>query len=367
MAEPEPKLLEEANRQLVICNACRYCEGLCPVFRAVETRRDFAKGDVYYLANLCHDCRACYYACMFTPPHEFAINIPQILSEARLESYKEWSWPSLLGRAFKEPRIALLLADVAVLATVIVALVWIGPRGLVVPHTGAGAFYAIVPYLAMVIPALALFFFGIAVWLRGAMRSWTETDGAPGTLVTVKAIVEALGAILSLRHLEGGGPGCTYPEERPSGARRIHHQFVFWGFLADLVSTTLAFVYQDFLHRLPPYPLASAPVIFGSAGGVLLIVGAAGLMGMKKGSDREPAYERAYSMDYTFLGILVLTALTGLLTLSFRTTSALGSLLVLHLGLVAALFITAPYGKFVHAVYRSLALVRYYAERQKAK
>ena len=72
-------------------------------------------------------------------------------------------------------------------------------------------------------------------------------------------------------------------------------------------------------------------------------------------------------MDYTFLGILVLTALTGLLTLSFRTTSALGSLLVLHLGLVAALFITAPYGKFVHAVYRSLALVRYYAERQKAK
>ena len=137
------------------------------------------------------------------------------------------------------------------------------------------------------------FFFGIAVWLRGAMRSWTETDGAPGTLVTVKAIVEALGAILSLRHLEGGGPGCTHtPEERPSGARRIHHQFVFWGFLADLVSTTLAFVYQDFLHRLPPYPLASAPVIFGSAGGVLLIVGAAGLMGMKKGSDREPRTNR---------------------------------------------------------------------------
>ena len=67
------------------------------MFRAIETRRDFEKGDVFYLANLCHDCRACYYACMFTPPHEFAINIPQILSEARVESYKQWSWPGFLG------------------------------------------------------------------------------------------------------------------------------------------------------------------------------------------------------------------------------------------------------------------------------
>src|SRR5271169_733065 len=132
----EVNLFEEANRQLVICNACRYCEGLCPVFRAIETRRDFEKGDVFYLANLCHDCRACYYACMFTPPHEFAINIPQILSEARVESYKQWSWPSLLARSFKEPRIALLLADFVVLLVIILALVLIGPSRLFTAYTG---------------------------------------------------------------------------------------------------------------------------------------------------------------------------------------------------------------------------------------
>ena len=86
--------LEEANRQLDICNACRYCEGYCAVFQAIETRREFTKGRVFYLANLCHDCRACFYACMYTPPHEFAINIPRLLSETRVSTYRRWSWPS---------------------------------------------------------------------------------------------------------------------------------------------------------------------------------------------------------------------------------------------------------------------------------
>ena len=37
-----------------ICNACRYCEGLCAVFPAMEMRRNFNAADLNYLANLCH-------------------------------------------------------------------------------------------------------------------------------------------------------------------------------------------------------------------------------------------------------------------------------------------------------------------------
>ena len=361
---PELKLFEEANRQLVICNACRYCEGLCPVFRAIETRRDFVQGDVFYLANLCHDCRACYYACMFTPPHEFAINIPEVLSEARTESYKQWSWPGILGRAFKQPGISLVLAAIAGLVVIFLALVLLGPPPLFSSHTGPGAFYAVVPYWAMVIPAVVLFFYGIAVWIRGTARSWIETDDKPGQPLSAKALLQATGAALGLRYLQGGGPGCSYPEERPSASRRIFHSFVFWGFVSDFVSTTLAFIYQDFLHQLPPYPIASGPVLFGAVGGVLLIIGTAGLIWFKWKSDRAPALARAYSMDYAFLFLLGLTAATGMLTLIFRDTAALGSLLVLHLAFIAALFITAPYGKFVHFLYRTLALVRYYVERE---
>jgi citrate/tricarballylate utilization protein len=215
----------------------------------------------------------------------------------------------------------------------------------------------------MVVPALAIFSFGLAIWLRGGIRFRAETSSASRPPLTGKALREATGAVLGLRYLQGGGPGCTYPGEVPSAWRRIYHSFVFWGFLSDFVSTTVAFIYQDFLHELPPYRLLSAPVIFGTVGGVLLALGTAGLTRFKWKSDRVPAEPRTYAIDYTFLITLGLTALTGLLTLAFRATPALGSLLVLHLASVAALFMTAPYGKFVHALYRSLALLRYYAER----
>ena len=39
----------------------------------------------------------------------------------------------------------------------------------------------------------------------------------------------------------------------------------------------------------------------------------------------------------------------------------MGALLVVHLGAVLALFLTLPYGKFVHGIYRAAALMKYAA------
>ena len=69
-------ILEEADRLMTVCNSCRYCEGLCAVFPAMEMRRSFSDGDLNYLANLCHGCGACYTDCQFSPPHEFNVNVP---------------------------------------------------------------------------------------------------------------------------------------------------------------------------------------------------------------------------------------------------------------------------------------------------
>jgi citrate/tricarballylate utilization protein len=96
---------------------------------------------------------------------------------------------------------------------------------------------------------------------------------------------------------------------------------------------------------------------------VALIIGTGGLIYFKLQSDRAPAAAAASGMDYVFLVTLGLTALTGMLTLIFRETAAMGSVLVLHLACIAGLFISAPYGKFVHAIYRTLALIRYEIEQ----
>src|SRR6185503_18167772 len=96
-------------------------------------------------------------------------------------------------------------------------------------------------------------------------------------------------------------------------------------------------------------------------------IGTIGLLYLKWRSDRAPADSSMLGMDVAFLALLFLTSFTGLLLLALRETAAMGTLLVIHLGVVAGLFITAPYGKFAHVVYRYAALVRYSIEQRRAE
>jgi citrate/tricarballylate utilization protein len=81
---------------------------------------------------------------------------------------------------------------------------------------------------------------------------------------------------------------------------------------------------------------------------------------------RDPALvdRKRTGMDVAFILMLFLTSLSGMALLLWRDSGAMGPLLALHLGVVFALFITMPYGKFVHGIYRYVALVRYARERR---
>jgi citrate/tricarballylate utilization protein len=98
-----------------------------------------------------------------------------------------------------------------------------------------------------------------------------------------------------------------------------------------------------------------------------MIVGTSGLIWFKIHGDPTPAAAGATGIDYIFLVTLGLAAISGMLTLALRNSSAMGITLTLHLALVAALFICAPYGKFVHVVYRFLALVRNRVEQASSR
>lgn len=68
-------------------------------------------------------------------------------------------------------------------------------------------------------------------------------------------------------------------------------------------------------------------------------------------------------MDYAFIAQLFLAAVTGLALMVFRETPALATLLVIHLAVILSLFITMPFGKFVHGLYRLGALIKYAKEK----
>lgn len=357
-------LLRDAQRQLEICNACRYCEGVCSVFPAIERRRAFTAGDVGYLAHLCHDCRACYYVCPFAPPHEFGVNIPLLMATVREQTYTEYAWPRWLARrvADRGPGLAVILLACLLIA-VVASVIWAGPGVLSTARTGPGAFYHVIPWIWMFGPASLLTVTGIAAVFIGMVRYWHDIGASLPRAGDIGSLFRGIGDALRLRNLEGGGPGCDYPTEVPSMSRRWSHHLVFYGFVASFVSTILAFVYQEILGILPPYDYLSLPVLFGLFGGIGMTVGGIGLLILKVRADPAPASASMLIRDYAFLMVLLLLGVTGLLLLFLRETVVMGLLLDLHLAIVLAFYITAPYGKLVHAVYRTAALVRDQMER----
>ena len=377
--------LAEAERLMTICNACRYCEGLCAVFPAMELRRTFADGDLDYLANLCHSCSACYHDCQFSPPHEFAVNVPKVLAEVRSESYARYAWPAALQPVFRRNGLWIALVT-ALLVTLFLLGLFLanGTDEVFAAHRSPESFYALVPHGVMVALFGPAFLYALFAMFMGARAFWRDTGdrdvdesaapsarpAAAGTVATPASGADfgrAARDAATLRYLDGGGEGCMNADESPNDTRRRWHHLTFYGFLLCLASTSIATLYHYLLGRVAPYPWWDLPVVLGTLGGIGLVAGPIGLMRAKR--RRAPAVrgDDRFGMDIAFLAMLFATGLTGLLLLFLRATPALGVLLAVHLGVVMALFLSMPYGKFVHGLYRYLALARHARERRAAR
>ncbi|MFO1306513.1 MAG: tricarballylate utilization 4Fe-4S protein TcuB [Burkholderiales bacterium] len=348
--------LEEGRRLASICNACRYCEGYCAVFPALERRLEFADNDLRYLANLCHNCGACLTACQYAPPHEFALNLPRNLARIRAQAYRDFAWPAGLGSLYGRG-VGTWLAIAAIFCAVFLAAM----RGRVA--SSPGAFYDVMPHtlMALVFGAAGLFVAVALVAMFGkGWRDMGETGAVDG-----KAVMLAVHDAASLKHLGGGGEGCAAGEGPPSTLRRGLHHATAYGFALCFAATVVATFYHYVLRWPAPYPVSSLPVVLGIVGGVGLVVGTAGLAWLAHRRDREFTDPAQASANAALLLLLFLTSVTGLALLAWRDTGAMSSLLAIHLGIVLALFVAFAYGKFVHAVHRFAALLRYAVERRR--
>ncbi|TMG80956.1 MAG: tricarballylate utilization 4Fe-4S protein TcuB, partial [Betaproteobacteria bacterium] len=342
-------LVEEGQRMASICNACRYCEGFCAVFPALERRLTFAEGDLAYLANLCHDCGSCYYACQYAPPHEFQVNFPKMLADVRMETYRKYAWPGPLAAAFERNGAIVGLVAAASLALFLCAMVlFIDPTVMFSGHVdSAGSFYAVISHRTMAWTFGIVFLFVVIALGASFMRFWRDTEESVGALFSPGPLSQSVDDALRLSYLAGGGDGCTYPDETPSHARRWFHHLTFYGFMLCFAATCVATIYHYGFGWTAPYAFSSVPVLLGTAGGIGLLIGPTGLLWLKAKRDPVLAAQKQAGMDVGFLTLLLLSSGSGLLLLALRESSAMGVLLGIHLGVIMALFVTLPYGKFV--------------------
>ena len=358
-----PTPFDDAKWQLGICNSCRYCAGYCPVWPALERRVDLKPADVTHLANLCHDCRDCYLACMYTPPHEFNVNPPKMFAAERTATYERFIWPAARLRGVSAP--ATVGSAVIVMAALLAVLSVCSVGGGALT-SGTGSVYGVIRHDLLLVLVGAPAVYSMLVLAAAAARYWRFTHGSMRDLLDARSWKTALAEAATLRHQAGASGGCAYPGERPASARRLAHQFVMVGFTLTIISTLSAAVEQYAVGTLPPYPYLSAPVISGTFGGLLQVVGCIELIRLKRLSDPGQSTSVMRRADFAFLWALFALNGTGLLVLALRSTPAFGAVLVVHLAAVMVAFAVAPYTKFVHFIFRLLAIYKNVLETKDA-
>jgi len=355
---------KEVARQLQICNGCRYCEGFCAVFPAMTRRLEFGKADIHYLANLCHNCGACLHACQYAPPHEFAINVPKSMATVRGQTYADYAWPKALGGLYKSNGLTVSMALAVSLSLFLILAIqsngtlWGGPV--------ENGFYAIFPHNLMVSMFAPIFLWSVLALALGVTKFWREvTPATSGAPLSAPAVAEAAHDALQLKYLGGGhGDGCNNEDDAFTLARKRMHHLTFYGFMLCFAATSVATVYHYAFDWPAPYDFFSLPKILGTVGGIALTVGTLGLWRLNLARDPQHGDVQQRPMDRGFIALLFFISVTGLALMLSKNTAAMPVLLAVHLGMVMALFLTLPYGKFAHGIFRTAALLRFAVEKR---
>ncbi|WP_430471210.1 tricarballylate utilization 4Fe-4S protein TcuB [Thalassospira lucentensis] len=357
---------QEAARVMSICNACRYCEGHCAVFQAMEFRLEFNSDTVDYLSNLCHNCGACYHNCQYAPPHEFALNVPAAMAELRQENYGVYAWPGFMGKLFANNGLWVSILSIVVITLFIAGTAILSGADFFAQHDNG--FYGVISHnvLAGTFGAVGLF---VLIALTASVTKFWRTMRLPSPLkLDYPRVFQGMKDALTLKYLDGGnGQGCSYPDETPSMARRWYHQMTFWGFMLCFAATSSGTIMHYGLDLPAPYGYLSLPKLFGISGGIGLIVGPIGLLHLKAKADPVPKGKSNKGMDVSFLFLLLMTSITGLGLMLVKETALVGVVLSLHLGVVMTLFLSMPYGKFIHGFYRLVALMVFAVEKNDHK
>jgi quinone-modifying oxidoreductase subunit QmoC len=289
---------------------------------------------------LCHQCNDCSARCpRDAKPGDALQAMRAILVErvaaprfmGRLVARAGATWPILLG-----------------LPVLFWALYVRAVNGFAVPRMPL-AYGDVVPVwmiYSVFLPAGAFALLAAALGARRVWVAWGEGATRNGSLL------QGLGAvaldILAHRRF------ATCSAARP---RRLGHLLLLWGFAGALATTSLLGVAMDVFGVATPLPQRHPIKLLGNVSAVLLVAGIGWLVVNRLTRPRAAGASRAF--DTFLLALVVLLVLSGVGAeigrYAFPAPLAL-AVYVVHLGAVLSLFLTFPFSKLAHALYRSLAM-----------
>jgi quinone-modifying oxidoreductase subunit QmoC len=297
---------------------------------------------------LCHQCTDCSERC----PRDAKPG--NVLGSLRATVIRKLAFPGFMGSLVGNARVTwplLLLAPLLFWGILLVAMGYFPVDAEHLLGRGEhGGYAAIVPHWLL----YAVYFpiagwVTLAAWISGT-RLWKAMGrGVERKRSFVAGCIEIVKDVLV--HQSFGS--CTTVQ-----TRRWGHLLLFWGFVGAAVTSGLLVFGIYVLHDPMPYPQFHPFKILGNLSAVSLVAGGIMLMASRFSSHR--ALIKTTAFDAFFIFVAASVILTGVITEVVRLAAmptAAFVIYTLHLGVVMTLFLTFPYSKFAHMVYRTLALV----------
>jgi quinone-modifying oxidoreductase subunit QmoC len=286
---------------------------------------------------LCHNCGECTAQC------PKGARPGDVLAALRREAIKGFAFPQFMGGLVAHPWG--LLPLLALPAIIFAAIALWAPRSAPTPYAEFGNVFPVptLEALFFIVAGMVVVAFGLS--LRRMLVAWQAT-GKSGAIIL--GLWPALRAVATHER---------FALCRRGRAAYAGHLLTFWGFMGLGLTGTSVGLGTMFGVMRTPLPLASPLKLFANLCAVVILAGVAILLA-ERVRDREKLVSSTY-FDWIFVLTLAGVALTGILSELFRlgqVARVMYGVYFVHLVLILALFLYAPYSKFAHLLYRTAAM-----------
>ncbi|HFB83300.1 heterodisulfide reductase [Thermosulfuriphilus ammonigenes] len=357
------------------CYQCATCAVVCPlspdegpfprkemIWAQWGLKDKLATDPAVWLCHQCGDCSA--YCPRGAKPGD-------VLGAIRAMAIRHYASPKALWTMFNEPGYLPFLFAVAFAIIIGVMVAYHGgfeiPEGPV--RYSEGFWHGFMP--VVLVDAIFLPLVGLVALFsaRGVINLWKDLCQSQGISPKLKPsagefldlyVWPTIGEILQHTRFQK----CGATKERATG-----HMMVLWAFIILFVVTNIVFIGADFLGFHTPWKIYNPVKILANVGAVLLIVGIFMILSMRREKTSQGILQSSYN-DWLLIWLIVTVGLSGLGAELLRLANIkflAYPVYLLHLASVFVLFLSLPFSKFAHLLYRTTVMVfERYSNAQKA-